>query len=103
MLVRSGFKLFEADTPEKLSHLKSLPQRQIVSRKKDGKLYYVFADSAAECRCLYAGDEKAYHTYLHQLDEEKRNEILNTTRRQDDSDRLLMQEINEDMVWEPVD
>ena len=103
LLVRSGFKLFEADTPEKLSHLKSLPQRQIVSRKKDGKLYYVFADSAPECRCLYAGDETAYQRYLHQLDEEKRDEILDTTRRQVDSDRLLMQEISEDMVWKPVD
>jgi hypothetical protein len=103
VLVRSGFKLFEADTPEKLSHLKSLPQRQVVSRKKDGKLYYVFADDAAQCRCLYAGDEKAYHRYLQQIEEEKRDEILNTTRRQVASDRFLVEEINEDIVWDRTD
>jgi hypothetical protein len=102
LLVRSGFKLFEADTSAKLSHLKSLPQEQIVPRKKDGKLYYVFAD-AAECRCLYAGDEKAYHHYLREIDEEKTDEIQDTTKRQVASDRLLIQEINEDIVWDRTD
>jgi hypothetical protein len=57
-----GFKWKSADTPEKLKHLESLPQRKIVRHQKEGKTYYIYAD-AQECKCVYVGDEKAYQEY----------------------------------------
>ena len=57
-----GFKWKSADTPEKLKHLESLPQRKIVRHQKEGKSYYIYAD-AQECKCVYVGDEKAYQEY----------------------------------------
>jgi hypothetical protein len=57
-----GFKWKLADTPEKLKHLESLPQRKIVRQQKEGKSYYIYAD-AQECKCVYVGDEKAYQEY----------------------------------------
>jgi hypothetical protein len=57
-----GFKWKSADTPEKLKHLASLPQRKIVRHQKEGKSYYIYAD-AQECKCVYVGDEKAYQEY----------------------------------------
>jgi len=57
-----GFKWKSADTPEKLKHLESLPQRKIVRHQKEGKSYYIYAD-AQECKCVYVGDEKAYEEY----------------------------------------
>ena len=57
-----GFTWKIADTPEKIKQLEALPQRQIVPHKKDGKIYYIYAD-ARDCKCVYIGDEKAYQQY----------------------------------------
>ncbi len=57
-----GFKWKVADTPEKLKHLETLPQRKIVRHQEEGKDYYIYAD-AQECKCVYVGDEKAYQEY----------------------------------------
>jgi len=57
-----GFAWKIADTPEKLKQVESFPQRQIVHREKDGKVYYIYAD-ARDCKCVYIGDEKAYQQY----------------------------------------
>ena len=57
-----GFTWKIADTPEKMKQLEALPQRQIVPHKKDGKIYYIYAD-ARDCKCVYIGDEKAYQQY----------------------------------------
>ena len=51
-----------ADTPERLAHLQTLTQREIVPHKKDGQTQYVFAD-AQGCKCLYAGSEAQYETF----------------------------------------
>ena len=65
-----GFTWKIADTPEKLKKLESLPQRQILRREKDGKVYYIYAD-ARDCKCIYVGDEKAYQQYKQFVYEKK--------------------------------
>jgi hypothetical protein len=59
VLAAAGFQVKFADTPEKLEHLKTLPQKKIFVKAKDGKDHYVYAD-ASSCKCIYVGDEKAY-------------------------------------------
>ena len=62
MLAASGFKMKIADTPEKLAHVKSMQQREVVTHIKDGSVYYAYAD-AEFCKCLYMGTEKNYQEY----------------------------------------
>jgi hypothetical protein len=63
MLAAAGFQVKFADTPEKLKHLKSMPQRQYVHhQRKDGRIFYMYAD-ADYCKCLYVGTEAAYQRY----------------------------------------
>jgi hypothetical protein len=63
-----GFHWKTAETPEQLKHLQSLPQLQIVRHKMHGKYFYVYAD-AADCKCIYFGNEKAYQQYIQLLHE----------------------------------
>ena len=62
MLAAAGFNMRPADTPEKLAHLKTLTQRKLISHERDGKVYFVYAD-AANCKCLYAGNQENYQRY----------------------------------------
>ena len=61
-LAAAGFKVKLADTPEKLEHLATLPQRKLVSQEHEGNVYYVYAD-AKNCKCMYVGDETAHQQY----------------------------------------
>ena len=61
-LAAAGFKIKLADTPEKLAHLKTLPQHKLVSQEHEGNVYFVYAD-ADNCKCMYVGDEKAHQQY----------------------------------------
>ncbi len=62
LLARAGFRKILADTPQKLAHLKSLPQQRLVHHERDGKKYVLDAD-AADCTCLYVGDETNLQHY----------------------------------------
>jgi hypothetical protein len=62
LLAAAGFKMKLADTPERLAHLKNLTQLKVVPHDRNGKMYYVYAD-AADCQCLYAGNQEAYQRY----------------------------------------
>jgi len=62
LLAAAGFKMKLADTPERLAHLKTLTQLKVVPHDRNGKMYYVYAD-AADCQCLYAGNQEAYQRY----------------------------------------
>jgi uncharacterized membrane protein len=62
ILVAAGFEFKEADTPEKMEHLKALPQGKFLHHQVDGKSYYLYADSA-ECKCLWKGDRAAFTRY----------------------------------------
>lgn len=62
LLAASGFKIKLADNPEKLAHLQTLTQHQLVPHEKEGKTFFIYADASA-CRCFYIGDEAAYQLY----------------------------------------
>lgn len=58
----AGFVMRKADSAEKLTHIKRVPPRQFVSRVKNGKTYYVYADPEV-CQCVFVGDAVAYEAY----------------------------------------
>lgn len=62
MLAAAGFQVRYAETPQQLANLKALTQRRLVAHPHEDGVRYVYAD-AAGCKCLYAGDEKAYQQY----------------------------------------
>ena len=64
LLTAVGFQKKVADTPEKLAHLGTLtPARRLVAHRRDGQLYYVYADPAM-CKCLYVGTPAQYQRVL---------------------------------------
>lgn len=58
----AGFVMRKADTAEKMLHIKRVPARQFVSRVKDGKTYYVYADPVT-CQCVFVGDAIAFEAF----------------------------------------
>jgi hypothetical protein len=62
LFTQAGFVVKYATTPEKSAILRSLPPDKLVTRRRDGKLYYVYAD-AARCNCAYVGTPEAYAAY----------------------------------------
>lgn len=62
MLAAAGFQLKPADSPQKVAQLDALPQRKLLQRERDGKVYFLYAD-AGSCHCLYIGNEKNYDEY----------------------------------------
>jgi hypothetical protein len=62
LFTAAGFIVKYATTPGKSAILRSLPPDKLVTRTKDGKLYYVYAD-AARCNCVYVGTPQAYAAY----------------------------------------
>jgi hypothetical protein len=63
LLAAADFQVRYADTPQKLAKLEALTQRKLVAHQTaGGGVRYVYAD-AAGCKCVYAGDEKAYQEY----------------------------------------
>ena len=62
LLAAAGFQAKPAETPEKLTNLRTMPPRQLVSRAKDGNMVYTYADPDY-CQCLYVGGPKEYSAY----------------------------------------
>jgi hypothetical protein len=62
LFTQAGFVVKYATTPEKRAMLRSLPPDKLVTRTKDGQLYYVYAD-AERCNCAYVGTPQAYAAY----------------------------------------
>ena len=58
----AGFKMREANTPEKMARLNKIPPHKFVPHRKNGARYYVYADPTT-CRCAFVGDENAMKTY----------------------------------------
>jgi hypothetical protein len=58
-LTAAGFEAKPADTPDKLTHLRSLPPRKVLVQEQNGQRRYVYADPTG-CRCLYVGGEEQY-------------------------------------------
>ena len=61
MLSAAGFKIVPASTPEKQSHLKTLPPHKVTMVQRDGKTYFVFPDQKQQV--LYVGQQEQYNEY----------------------------------------
>ena len=72
LLTQAGFRQVPADTPQKLAHLRTLPDHRLIARSNQGKSYYVYADPE-NCKCLYIGTPQQYQAYR-QLVQDKRAE-----------------------------
>ena len=62
LLAQAGFRQLPADSPQKVAHLQTLPERRLVARTYQGKKYYVFSDPNG-CKCLYIGNPAQYQAY----------------------------------------
>lgn len=58
----AGFAMRRADTPDKMHRAQLLPPRQFVARVKDGKRYYLYADTEL-CKCVFVGSPDALKTF----------------------------------------
>jgi hypothetical protein len=75
LLTTAGFKLVNADTPQKQEVLKSLPTGQLSLIKYKGKLFYV--QPAATPNQAYVGTPKEFHAYEQlRLERQLRNDQL---------------------------
>jgi hypothetical protein len=57
-----GFIMRPANTPAQVERLRMLPPRKFLSRRKDGKRYYLYADPDY-CKCVFVGNELAMKNY----------------------------------------
>jgi hypothetical protein len=62
LLQQAGFRQLPADSPQKIAHLQTLPERRLVGRTYQGKKYYVYSDPNG-CKCLYIGTPAQYQAY----------------------------------------
>jgi hypothetical protein len=93
MLLRAGFQLHKADTPEKLDFLKTLPQKELVHKTCNEKIFYFYVDGSS-CQCMFVGDEQAYLRFKRMVKQEQMDERISTTSRQILDD-------NEDVPFNP--
>jgi hypothetical protein len=59
MLSAAGFQMKYADTPEKQTHIQTLPQHKLMVYPYQGKTVYVYRDT----NTLYMGNPSAYQRY----------------------------------------
>ncbi len=57
-----GFTMREANTPQKMARLQRIPPRIFVPHRKNGQLYYVYADPDY-CKCAFVGNQAAMQAY----------------------------------------
>jgi hypothetical protein len=62
MLQQAGFRKIPADTAPKMAHLRTLPDRKLISRTHQGQPYYVYADPDT-CKCMWVGNAQQYQAY----------------------------------------
>ena len=102
LLVRAGFELRTADTPNKLNFIKSLPQKKVVAKKQNGKLHYLYVVDTSSCKCMYVGDGQDYQR-LHQMIKEYQMEEKVATTRYSDPVMLEDEALDPDSSWgEPL-
>lgn len=63
MLQRAGFRQIPADTPQKIAHLRTLPDRRLIARTHAGQRYYVYADPDYS-KSMWVGSPQQYQAYL---------------------------------------
>lgn len=62
LLMKAGFEVVPANSPEELERLEQLPQNALQPQTRAGKPMFVYAD-ADNCRCAFWGDQSAYARY----------------------------------------
>ena len=62
LLSQAGFRQLSADTPQKVAHVQTLPDRRLVARTYEEKKYYVYSDPEG-CKCVYVGSPAQYQSY----------------------------------------
>lgn len=62
LLAAAGFTIRPADTPARVAALKQLPAQRFVSRQRDGRTVWLYADPTL-CNCLYLGGPDSYRVY----------------------------------------
>jgi len=72
LLVKAGFQIRPADSPERSRNLETMPPLKLVARSQNSNVSYTYADPYS-CRCVYVGGAKEYSTYQ-QLAKERRME-----------------------------
>ena len=58
----AGFSIRRADTPDKMRRAQLLPARKFVAHVKDGKRYYLYADTEL-CKCVFVGSPDALRIF----------------------------------------
>jgi hypothetical protein len=66
LLTAAGFTARPANTPERVTSLRTLPANKVVQRVRSGTVRYVYADPLV-CGCLYVGDQAAYGRYQQEV------------------------------------
>lgn len=61
LLSSAGFTTVSATTPQRQQHLKTLPPHRVTKVRRDGKIYYVYADPAHNQ--IYVGTQFQYYRY----------------------------------------
>ena len=61
LLSSAGFTTVSATTPQRQQHLKALPPYRVTKVRRDGKIYYVYADPAHNQ--IYVGTQFQYYRY----------------------------------------
>ncbi|MHB2166454.1 hypothetical protein [Alsobacter sp. R-9] len=62
MLSAAGFQMRPADTPEKITAIRTLPPHRFVQQTNNGQPVWIYADPTI-CGCLYVGNQQAWQTY----------------------------------------
>lgn len=58
----AAFAMRRADTPDKMRRAQLLPPHQFVARVKNGKRYYLYADTEL-CKCVFVGSPDALNRF----------------------------------------
>lgn len=66
MLSAAGFQSRPADTPQRVAALRSLPAHRFVRQVRGDQQFWLYADPTV-CRCVYAGDDRAYSRYRQEV------------------------------------
>jgi hypothetical protein len=61
LLLKAGFNAIAANTPQQQQHLKTLQPYKVVIVRRNGKLYYVYADPTHNQ--ILVGNQFAYYRY----------------------------------------
>jgi hypothetical protein len=76
LLRQAGFKVLQADTPERQAKLNTLtPYKVVPWKRKTGGTVYAYAEPDL-CKCVYVGSAKQYATFQQLLSAQQQAEIL---------------------------